>query len=165
MSGKTIARQSASGKSPRSYRANPRRKTYGWSELRPGQRSSILLRICCALVMASAMAHSRAGHDLTPISFSFGAARIVAAKRIAYFRCLTGQSFFIFPLYRSPRVVKQQRGGACRGAAISGGFSLRLAADDTFPEDDGWPPVPGGCRGDQRSACSLGSASMGRRCR
>src|SRR6516162_6225489 len=109
-----------------------------------------------AFSIASVMAHSRAGHDLTPISLSLLAARIVAAKRIAVNRCLTGQSFFIFPLYRSPRVVKQQRGGACRGAAISGGFSLRLAADDTFPEDDGWPPVPGGCRGDQRSACLWG---------
>jgi len=30
---------------------------------------------------------SRAGQGLLPISFSFRAARIVAAKRIAYFRC------------------------------------------------------------------------------
>src|SRR5215475_14561590 len=33
-----------------------------------GQRSSILLRICSALVMASVMAHSRAGHGLSPTS-------------------------------------------------------------------------------------------------
>jgi hypothetical protein len=31
----------------------------------------------------------RAAHGLTPISLSFRAARIVAAKRIAYFRCLS----------------------------------------------------------------------------
>ena len=52
-----------------------------------GQRSSILLRISSALEMASEMAHSRVGHGLLPTSFSFRAARIVAAKRIAYFRC------------------------------------------------------------------------------
>jgi len=33
-----------------------------------GQRSSILLRICSALVMASVMPHSRAGHGLSPTS-------------------------------------------------------------------------------------------------
>src|SRR5215471_9737021 len=47
-----------------------------------GHRSSILLRICLAFVMAFAMAHSRAGHGLTPVSLSFRAARIVAAKRL-----------------------------------------------------------------------------------
>src|SRR5215472_4073725 len=43
--------------------------------------------MCLAFLIASAMAHSRAGHGLAPISLSFRAARIVAAKRIAYFRC------------------------------------------------------------------------------
>jgi len=39
-----------------------------------------------AFSTASAMAHSHAGQGLSPISLSFRAARIVAAKRIAYFR-------------------------------------------------------------------------------
>ena len=37
--------------------------------------------------MASAMAHSRVGQGVLPISLSFRAARIVAANGIAYFRC------------------------------------------------------------------------------
>src|SRR6516164_8539988 len=36
----------------------------------------------------------------------------------------------------SSAVVKQQRGGACRGGAIYGGFSHRPADGDTFPKDD-----------------------------
>ena len=52
-----------------------------------GHRSSIFSRMRLAFSTASAMAHSRAGHGLTPISLSLRAARIVAAKRIAYFRC------------------------------------------------------------------------------
>jgi len=38
------------------------------------------------------MAHSRAGQGLLPISFSFRAARIVVANRIAYFRRLSIES-------------------------------------------------------------------------
>jgi len=52
-----------------------------------GLRSSIFCKMRLAFSTASAMAHSRAGHGLTPISLSFRAAKIVAAKRIAYFRC------------------------------------------------------------------------------
>ena len=46
-----------------------------------------LLRINSAFEMASEMAHSRAGQGLVPTSFSFLAAGIVVANRIAYFRC------------------------------------------------------------------------------
>lgn len=52
----------------------------------------VLLRIRSAFEMASEMAHSRAGQGLLPISFSFRAARIVAAKRITYFRRSSVQS-------------------------------------------------------------------------
>lgn len=38
------------------------------------------------------MAHSRAGHGLLPISWSFRAAGIVAAKSSAYFRCSSIES-------------------------------------------------------------------------
>ncbi len=52
-----------------------------------GQSSSIFSRMRLAFSIVSAMAHSRAGHGLSPISLSFRAVRIVAAKRIAYFPC------------------------------------------------------------------------------
>ena len=42
--------------------------------------------------MALAMQASRAGDGLSPISASFRAARIVAEKRIAYFRCSSMES-------------------------------------------------------------------------
>ena len=59
-------------------------------------------------------------------------------------RLLTGQSFVIFLLDGSCAVVKRQHGGACRGAAMHGGFFHCPADGDTFPEDDVLPPVPGG---------------------
>src|SRR6516165_8992653 len=57
---------------------------------------------------------------------------------------LTGQSFVIFLLCGSSAVGKRQRGDACRGAVMYGGFSHCLADGDTFPEDDVLLPVPEG---------------------
>src|SRR5271167_1124467 len=57
-------------------------------------------------------------------------------------RLLTGQSFLIFLLYGFSAVVKRQRGGVCRDAAMYGGFSHCLTGGGTFPEDDVLPPVP-----------------------
>jgi hypothetical protein len=57
-----------------------------------GQRSSSLTQNQFGVKDSVRMAHSRAGHGLTPISLSFRAARIVAAKRIAYFRCSSIES-------------------------------------------------------------------------
>src|SRR2546430_7192875 len=50
----------------------------------------------------------------------------------------------------SSAVVKRQRGGACRGAAMCGDRSHRLADGDTFLADDVLTPVPDRSRGDRR---------------
>jgi hypothetical protein len=47
-------------------------------------------------------------------------------------RLLTGQSFLIFLPCGSFAVAKRQRGGACRGAAMFGDRSRRLADGDNF---------------------------------
>jgi hypothetical protein len=63
----------------------------------------------------------------------------------------------ILLLCGSSAVVKRQRGGACRGAAMCGDRSHRLADGDTFPADDVLTPVPDRSRGDRRSGYLWGT--------
>src|SRR2546421_11069458 len=64
---------------------------------------------------------------------------------------LTGQSFLIFAPSEGSAVVKRQRGGACQGAAMCGGFCHCSVDGGTFPADDVLPGALDRYRGDQRS--------------
>ncbi len=64
---------------------------------------------------------------------------------------LTGQSFLIFAPSEGSAVVKRQRGGACQGAAMCGGFCHCSVDGGRFPADDVLPGALDRYRGDQRS--------------